>query len=71
MSNLLNPLVKQLEKQQLSISDKEIKVMKELPMKKKPKTRRKKKDVDDDFEFLDSVIAVNKKENASNNELAE
>ena len=71
MSNLLNPLVKQLEKQQLSISDKDIKVMKELPMKKKPKTRRKKKDVDDDFEFLDSVIAVNKKENASNNELAE
>ena len=43
-------------------------------MRKKPKNRRKKKDVDDDLQFLDSMIAKNKKESAeikrSNDELA-
>ena len=39
--------------------------MKEQPMKKKPKNRRKKKDdADDDLQFLESVIAKNKKESA-------
>ena len=33
---------------------------KDAPMKKKPKNRRKKKPVDDDLSFLDSVIVMNK-----------
>ena len=76
--NLIMPLVKQLEQQQSSISenhDNYVAVMKEpSPMKKKPKTRRKKKDIDDDLSFLDSIVAVNKKEceelERSNTELA-
>ena len=76
MKHLFSPLIKQLEQQQSSISDKEVGMMKEQPMKKKPKNRRKKKDdTDDDLQFLDSVIAVNKKESAdierSIDELAE
>lgn len=35
---------------------------KDVPMKKKPKNRRKKKTVDDDLSFLDSVIVMNKLE---------
>ena len=31
-------------------------------MKKKNKNRRKKKDVDDDLDFLDEVVAMNKKD---------
>ena len=31
-------------------------------MKKKPKNRRKKKDMDDDLSFLDSIVEKNQKE---------
>ncbi len=53
INNLVTPLIKQLEEQQSSLFDKNIDAMMELPMKKKPKNRRKKKNIDDELSFLD------------------